>query len=481
MNLLPILLLLLIILNVSFGFALIFLERKDPAATWAWLMVLTLIPFFGFLLYLFLGQNMQKQKLFNTKTEDDKILYKKSVDQIKELKECKDYYSCKYDLKYQDSIQLHLLSSHAVYTQNNYVDIFTDGKDKFNQLLEDMEGAKDHIHLLYYIIKNDNLSLQLMSLATKKAREGITVRLLFDSVGGRKLSKSVINEFKAAGGHFATFFPSKIPVLNFRINYRNHRKIAIIDGKTGFVGGFNIGDEYLGLDPKFGYWRDNHLKIKGNAVQSMQMRFILDWNYSSNDKIVYELRYYPAVDVTSTTGIQIVTSGPDSSEMHIKHGYLKMIMSAKKNIYIQTPYFVPDQSFLDSLKIAALSGVEVNIMIPNKPDHIFVYWASYSYIGELLKSGVKAYTYEGGFLHAKTVIVDEEIASVGTANIDIRSFKLNFEINAFVYDPTVASSLTYFFKEDLKKCKEITMESYAQRSNIIKTKESIARLLSPIL
>ena len=378
MNLLPILLLLLIILNVSFGFALIFLERKDPAATWAWLMVLTLIPFFGFLLYLFLGQNMQKQKLFNTKTEDDKILYKKSVDQIKELKECKDYYSCKYDLKYQDSIQLHLLSSHAVYTQNNYVDIFTDGKDKFNQLLEDMEGAKDHIHLLYYIIKNDNLSLQLMSLATKKAREGITVRLLFDSVGGRKLSKSVINEFKAAGGHFATFFPSKIPVLNFRINYRNHRKIAIIDGKTGFVGGFNIGDEYLGLDPKFGYWRDNHLKIKGNAVQSMQMRFILDWNYSSNDKIVYELRYYPAVDVTSTTGIQIVTSGPDSSEMHIKHGYLKMIMSAKKNIYIQTPYFVPDQSFLDSLKIAALSGVEVNIMIPNKPDHIFVYWESYS-------------------------------------------------------------------------------------------------------
>lgn len=481
MNLLPLLLLILVILNVSFGFALIFLERKDPAATWAWLMVLTLLPFLGFIVYLFLGQNMQRQKLFDTKTEDDKILYKKSVEQVKELQECKEYYECRYDLKHQDSIQLHLLSSHAVYTQNNYVDIFTDGKDKFNQLMKDIEKAKDHVHLLYYIIKNDDLSLKMMKLLTKKASEGIDVKLLFDSVGARRLSRNVISEFETAGGKFATFFPSKIPVLNFRINYRNHRKIAIIDGKVGYVGGFNIGDEYLGLSPKFGYWRDNHLRIKGSAVQSMQMRFISDWNYSSFYKINYELRYYPTVDVKSNTGIQIVTSGPDSDEMHIKNGYLKMIMSAKKNIYIQTPYFVPDQSFLDTLKIAALSGVEVNIMIPNMPDHIFVYWASYSYIGELLKSGVRAYTYEGGFLHAKTVIVDEQIASVGTANIDIRSFKLNFEINAFVYDQTVASSLTYFFKEDLKKCKEITQEVYDSRSNVIKIKESIARLLSPIL
>lgn len=481
MNLIPFLLAVLIILNITFGFALIFLERKDPAATWAWLMVLTLLPFFGFVLYLLFGQNLKKQKIFDNKTTDDKMLYRKSLDQIKELEHCKDLDLCRYDSYYQESIHMHLLSSHSVYTENNHVNIITDGKEKFKQLIEDIDGAKDHIHILYYIIKNDDLSSRLMKALTKKAKEGVEVRALFDSLGGRRLSKNLIVDFQKAGGKFATFFPARIPVLTLRINYRNHRKIAIIDGKIGYVGGFNIGDEYLGLNKKFGYWRDNHLRIKGNAVQSMQMRFISDWNHSSLDKMNYEKRYYPTMDVKSDTGIQIVSSGPDSEEMHIKNGYLKMIMSARKSIYIQTPYFVPDQSFLECLKIAALSGVDVNIMIPNKPDHIFIYWASYSYIGDLLNSGVKAYTYEGGFLHAKTVIIDEEISSVGTANMDIRSFKLNFEINAFVYDKAVASSLTHFFKEDLKKCKEITKERYNSRTAIVKIKESIARLLSPIL
>lgn len=481
MYLFPILFVILIFLNIFLGFALIFLERKDPAATWAWLMVLTLLPFFGFLLYLLFGQNLKKQKIFNTKTNDDKILYKRSLNQMKELEYCKEQFKCKYDIKYYDFIQMNLTSSHSLYTENNHVDIFTDGKDKFTRLIEDIKNSKDHVHLLYYIIKNDALGNQIMEVLTEKAAEGVEVRLLADSLGGRRMSKEVIRTFKKAGGQFATFFPARIPIISLRINYRNHRKIAIIDGKCGYVGGFNIGDEYLGLDERFGYWRDNHLRIKGNAVQSMQMRFFSDWNYSSPNKIDYKYRYYPTMSIKSDTGIQIVSSGPDSEEMHIKNGYLKMITSAKKNIYIQTPYFVPDQSFMECLKIAALSGVDVNIMIPNKPDHIFVYWASYSYIGELLKSGVKAYTYEGGFLHAKTLIIDEEIASVGTANMDIRSFQLNFEINAFVYDETVASSLTYFFKEDLKNSLEITKERYESRSKIIKIKESISRLLSPVL
>lgn len=481
MNLLPALLILLIVLNITFGFALIFLERKDPSATWAWLMVLTLLPFVGFILYLLLGQNMKKQKIFDTKTADDKMLYRQSLKQIEELEACKEEHFYRFNSVYQDSIQMHLISSHAVYTKNNFVDIFTDGEDKFNNLLKDIKDAKNHIHLLYYIIKNDNLSNRILDALIKKAHEGIKVRLLFDSLGSRRLSKDQKNKLENAGVELSIFFPAKIPILSLRINYRNHRKIAIIDGRCGYVGGFNIGDEYLGLDKKFGYWRDNHLRIRGNAVQSMQMRFVSDWNHSSDDKINYHEKYYPSMSIEGNTGIQIVSSGPDSDEMYIKYGYLKMIMSAKKSIYIQTPYFVPDQSFMEALKIAALSGVDVNIMIPNKPDHIFIYWASYSYIGELLKSGVKAYTYEGGFLHAKTVIVDEEISSVGTANIDIRSFKLNFEINAFVYDKTVASSLTYFFKEDLKKCKKMTTERYNERSLIIKIKESIARLLSPIL
>lgn len=481
MYLFPILFVILVLLNVALGFTLIFLERKNPAATWAWLMVLTLLPFFGFFLYLLFGQNLKKQKIFNTKTNDDRMLYKKSLDQMKELEYCKEQFTCKYDVHYRDFIQMNLSSSHSVYTENNQVTIFTDGKEKFTKLIEDIEGASDHVHLLYYIMKNDDLSNRIMQVLTKKASEGVEVRLLVDSLGGRKMSKKVIQTFKDAGGQFATFFPAIIPIITIRINYRNHRKLAIIDGECGYVGGFNIGDEYLGLDEKFGYWRDNHLIIRGNAVQSMQMRFFSDWNHSSPKKIDYKYKYYPIMNIKSDIGIQIVSSGPDSEEMHIKNGYLKMITSAKKSIYIQTPYFVPDQSFIECLKIAALSGVDVNIMIPDKPDHIFVYWASYSYIGDLLKSGVKAYTYDGGFLHAKTLIIDEEIASVGTANMDIRSFELNFEINAFVYDRNVASSLTYFFKEDLKVSSEITKERYESRSKVIKIKESIARLLSPVL
>ena len=481
MYLFPILFVILVLLNVALGFTLIFLERKNPAATWAWLMVLTLLPFLGFFLYLLFGQNLKKQKIFNTKTNDDRMLYKKSLDQMKELEYCKEQFTCNYDLHYRDFIQMNLSSSHSVYTENNQVTIFTDGKKKFTKLIEDIEGASDHVHLLYYIMKDDALSNRIMQVLTKKASEGVEVRLLVDSLGGRKMSKKVIQTFKDAGGQFATFFPAIIPIITIRINYRNHRKLAIIDGECGYVGGFNIGDEYLGLDEKFGYWRDNHLIIRGNAVQSMQMRFFSDWNHSSPKKIDYKYKYYPIMNIKSDIGIQIVSSGPDSEEMHIKNGYLKMITSAKKSIYIQTPYFVPDQSFIECLKIAALSGVDVNIMIPDKPDHIFVYWASYSYIGDLLKSGVKAYTYDGGFLHAKTLIIDEEIASVGTANMDIRSFELNFEINAFVYDRNVASSLTYFFKEDLKVSSEITKERYESRSKVIKIKESIARLLSPVL
>ncbi len=284
-----------------------------------------------------------------------------------------------------------------------------------------------------------------------------------------------------AGGEVASFFPSKIPLINLRINYRNHRKLAIIDGKYGFIGGFNIGNEYIGLSKKFGYWRDTHLRIKGSSVHMMQTRFFLDWRHASKEKTLYDEKYYPTIETNGKTGIQIVSSGPDSEQEQIKIGYLKMINSARESIYIQTPYFVPDQSILEALKIASLSGVDVKIMIPNKPDHMFVYWATYSYIGELLGSGVKAYTYENGFIHAKTIVVDGKISSVGTANIDVRSFKLNFEVNAFIYDTKTSTELKKIFEDDLKISSEITIEKYKRRSKLIVVKESISRLLSPVL
>lgn len=471
----------LLVLNVFLAFILIFLERKDPSATWAWLMVLLLVPYLGFILYLILGQNLSRQRIFNTKTEEDQMIGKILLEQISYIQNNEIVFNDKEMVNYQDMIRMQLISDDSIFTQDNEVEIFTDGTKKFEALINSIEKAEDHIHMLYYIIKNDSLSRKIVASLTKKASEGVEVRLLYDALGGRTLPKGFFSELIEAGGKVASFFPSKIPLINLRINYRNHRKLAIIDGTYGFIGGFNIGNEYIGLSKKFGYWRDTHLRIKGSAVHMMQTRFFLDWRHASKEKTTYNEKYYPVIETNGKTGIQIVSSGPDSEQEQIKIGYLKMISSARESIYIQTPYFVPDQSILEALKIASLSGVDIKIMIPNKPDHMFVYWATYSYIGDLLNSGIKAYTYENGFIHAKTIVVDGKIASVGTANIDVRSFKLNFEVNAFIYDTETSTKLKKIFENDLKVSNEITKEKYRKRSKVIIFKESISRLLSPVL
>lgn len=316
----------------------------------------------------------------------------------------------------------------------------------------------------------------------QKAKEGVQVRVLYDELGSRTLRKKFFKELREAGGHVEVFFPSKLRPINLRLNYRNHRKLVIIDGMTGYVGGFNVGDEYLGLNPKFGYWRDTHIRLQGTAVHAIQTRFILDWNQASHHHtLTYIPNHFPDYGPKGNVGMQIVTSGPDSEWEQIKNGYIKMISNAKRSILIQTPYFIPDASLLDALRIACLSGIDVNIMIPNKPDHAFVYWATLSYIGDLLKAGATVYIYDNGFIHAKTIVVDDEIASVGTANIDVRSFRLNFEVNAFIYDITIAKKLVSTFKEDLLVSRKFTYEEYLQRPLWIRIKESVSRLLSPIL
>jgi len=316
----------------------------------------------------------------------------------------------------------------------------------------------------------------------KKSEEGIEVKMLYDDMGSRDLRKKDLKKFRQKGGHAESFFPSKLPLINLRMNNRNHRKIVVIDGTIGYVGGFNVGDEYIGKSKKFGYWRDTHLRIKGDAVNALQLRFILDWNsQSTRDNLTYESRYFPDVDSGGTIGIQIASSGPDEDWEQIKYGYLKMISSAKESIYIQSPYFIPDQAFLDSIKIAALGGVDVNIMVPNKRDHPFVYWATLKNVASLLEAGVNVYHYDNGFLHSKTLVIDDEVASVGTANMDNRSFTLNFEVNAFIYDEGVARSLKQAFINDMKLSNKLTSEAYAKRNMLVKFKEGISQLLSPIL
>ncbi|ANE46575.1 phospholipase D [Paenibacillus swuensis] len=471
------------IINIVFAVPIIFLERRNAAVTWAWLMVLFFIPFFGFILYLLFGQNLSRRKIYRIK-KLQRLLIENSVEHQKvSIKSGEAEYNDPAMQDYSDMMYMNLVKSQAIYSQNNEVEVFVDGKTKFSALFRDMEAATDHIHIIYYIIQNDDLGRKLTRALEQKAREGVEVRLMYDAIGSLSLPKHFFDDLKAAGGQVAAFFPSKIPYFNLRLNYRNHRKIAIFDGITGYIGGFNVGNEYLGKDEYFGFWRDTHLRVQGGAVHQLQTLFLMDWNLATPGMNSLESRYFPAVDVDSegTTGMQIVSSGPHSETEQIKNAYIKMIHSAKKSIYLQTPYFIPDESLITALNIAAASGVDVKIMLPSQPDHKLVYWASFSYLGELLNAGVRCFLYEKGFLHAKTMVVDGKIASVGTANIDIRSFKLNFEVNALVYDTEIAGNLKAIFEEDMTHSVELSAEAYGNRSHGAKIKESFVRLLSPIL
>ncbi len=466
------------ILNILFSIVLIFFERRNPSTTWAWLLIFMLVPIGGFVIYLLFGRNISRQKMFDKKVLIDEAK-KRYLENIREEYE--------YDLssyEHRDLINMNYKNSGAIYTQNNDVTLYTEGNEKFDALIKALEGATKFIHIEYYIFRPDDIGKKLLNILVSKAKEGVEVKFLFDAMGSNSLNnKKYLNELTGAGVEHASFFPGIMPYINRRINYRNHRKIVVVDGEIGFVGGFNIGDEYLGKDKNIGYWRDTHVKVIGQAVYGLEKRFLLDWSYAKNCEIEDIFRYFPKGknSVDGKIGMQIVTSGPDHKEQHIRNGYIKIINKAKENLFLQTPYFVPDDTLLEALKISALSGVDVRIMIPGKPDHKFMAWAANSYILELLNVNVKVYLYEKGFIHAKTIMADGAVCSIGTANMDIRSFKLNFEVNSFIYNSEFTKGLEDSFKEDIKYCRQINKEEFIKRPLIEKAAESIVRLISPIL
>ncbi|TCK93350.1 cardiolipin synthetase 2 [Natranaerovirga hydrolytica] len=468
------------IINILLAILLIFFERRNPTSVWAWVLILLFFPIGGFVLYLLLGQDLRRRKLFKVKEIEDEV---NRIIRRQEEKIYRNEYKSIDPLfqEFRDMIMFNLVSNSSMYTMDNEIEIYKDGEDKFNALIEAIKDAKSFIHVQYYIFRDDELSKRICDALCEKAKEGIEVRILYDGMGCIRVRKRFWRELEKCGVKVAEFFPPFIPIVNLRINFRNHRKIVVIDGYKGFVGGFNVGKEYISKVKRFGYWRDTHIKIVGSAVDSLQLRFLLDWNYASRENLIKYEKYFPAKILAGGNGIQIVSSGPDSKRQNVRNNYLKMIMKAKKNIYIQTPYFIPDDAILEALKIAALSGVDVRVMIPSKPDHPFVYWASISYIGELIDAGAKCYKYNNGFLHSKVVTIDSLVSSVGTANMDIRSFKLNFEVNAFIYNEQTTLELESHFMEDVKNSIEITKYLYMQRSVVVKIKESISRLLSPVL
>jgi len=472
----------IVILNLLFCVALVFFERKSPKSVWAWLLLLYFVPVIGFVFYLLLGLEMKKQKMFKIKEVEDHIseAIRQQEYQLKSLKvEGLD----RNIEEYADLILYNLKQSGSVISGENDVDIFTDGNEKFEHLLEDIRNAQHFIHMQYYIIKNDILFDRIRRELEKKAAQGVEVRILYDSMGCRTVSHSYWKELNGAGIKTAEFFPAFFKRLQLRVNYRNHRKIVVIDNKVAYLGGFNIGKEYIGLDDKFGYWRDTHLRIQGPGILSLHLRFLLDWNYAAKENLFTDGKYYEQMNPGTRDNciLQIISSGPDTARQQIRDNYLRLIHKAKESIYIQTPYFVPDESVMDALMIAIGSGVEVNIMIPCKPDHPFVYWATYSYIGELVMAGANCYTYDNGFLHAKGMVVDGKVFCCGTANMDIRSFALNFEVNAVVYNEAKAKEMEEYFRRDLPVCTHITKNMYAGRKLFIRLKERVCRLMSPVL
>ena len=481
MSILSQLIVILTFANIVAAIAAIILERRNPAASAAWVTVIFMLPVAGIVLFFLLSQNISARKLYNLSEFEEMKIDSSLENQINEIKNGAYRFSTEEGNLWQDMIHLNQLYGRAYYSQNNSVEFLTDGRQMFYTMMHDIMSARETINIMFFIVKNDETGRQFIDALTKKAREGVEVRLLLDSMGSRQINDKVLRDFLDAGGKRAYFFPRKFNLVNFDFNYRNHRKLAVIDGIIGYTGGFNIAREYLGLKKKFGYWRDTHIRITGQSVQDINARFILDWRAASKEKIILSEAFYSSVINEGDTGIQIVSSGPDSVKEEVKRSLMKMITSAERSIYVQTPYFVPDDSILESLKMAAQCGVDVRVMIPCRPDHPLVYWATYSYAGELVKSGGRVFIYEKGFLHSKTMVVDGEVGTVGSANFDRRSFSLNFESNAFIYDKKEAQTMERIFCEDLKECRELTISLYENRSRTIKVKEVAARLLSDLL
>lgn len=470
----------------------ILLENRDPSKTLLWVMMFFLLPGVGIFMYLLSGRNIRKHKLFKASRKNEKINKRHLFHNLEVSKNITRRQRAKiidgellgenWSSEKERVVKLLLKMGKFPYTTNNKVELYKNGREKFYKLLMDMENAKEHIHLEYFIIKDSNIGQKIKNILIKKAKEGVEVRVLYDDFAcwRFKIHRKFLRELKDAGVQVAAFLPTKLPTLGGQMNYRNHRKIAVIDGVIGYTGGINIGDEYMGENEKFGYWRDSHMRIEGVATHMLQMIFLIDW-YLTTGEINSDMKYTPKIPPKGKVALQVVGSGPDSTWEEIHYAFFSAISMAKKRVYIETPYFIPDESLLKAIETASLSGVDVRIIFPKVIDHFIVNIASYSYFEDILKAGGRVFLYKKGFIHSKVVIVDDEVASLGSSNMDLRSFMLNFEVNAFIFDTDVIEDLADQFYEDQDASEELIMENFRTRNLFVRLAESISRLFSPLL
>ena len=453
-------------------------ENRDPEITLAWMLVLMLVPFFGLILYLNFGRNFRKVKIFSRKGLTDLARIEEiSQNQIKDLSGIAAHGSG--SLVKSNIIKLLLNNSKAILTAKNKVDILQNGEATFAAILDELSNARHHIHLEYYLYEDDNIGNQIKDILMEKARQGLEVRLIIDAIGSWGLSKRFLRDLKKNGVELGVFMPVRFPLVANKINYRNHRKIIIADGKTGFVGGLNIADRYIHGTPELGVWRDTHLKLQGDAVQSLQTVFITDW-YFITKKYLRGSSYFPDHTIENQLLVQITSSGPDSDWSNIMQAYFTAITTAEKYIYISTPYFLPNESILTALKTAALSGVDVKLILPGNSDVRTTWYASVSYTEELLRAGVNVYLYQKGFNHGKIMMVDGVFTSIGTANMDGRSFNRNFEVNALIYNQQKAEEMKESFLQDIADSEKVYLQEFAIRPRKQMIKESLCRVFGPL-
>lgn len=455
-------------------------DRRDPVKALSWILVVTMLPVAGLIFYVVFGRNYRKEKIFNRKEIDDfKQIDRLCRVQLRDLVDPEIQHIEPIEAN-KDIITLLLNNNRALLTVRNEVKILAGGQEKFDALFEAIRGATSSIHLEYYIIEEDHIGRELIALLEQKAAEGVEVRLIYDDVGSWNLKRRDVRRLRRNGIRVYGFMPVVFPWLTSKLNNRNHRKIAVIDGRIGFTGGINVADRYI-QGTSFGRWRDLHLRIEGDAVNMLQAIFMTDWYFVSGKERLSDEKYFPKSRVQRRSPMQIASSGPDSDWASIMQAFFAAISRARRSIYISTPYFLPNQAVLTALKVAALSGIDVRIILPSRSDSKIVYWATRSYIGEMLDAGIKVYFYCKGFNHTKLLIVDDNFCSVGSANMDIRSFEDNFEVSAIMYDPRITAELRKLFLTDIEDSERITRGRWLDRPTIHAVYESVARLASPLL
>jgi cardiolipin synthase len=473
-RLFTIILIVLYVYTIISTISVLLLENRNPAKSLSWLLVLLFIPVIGMFFYLLLGQDYRKKK----------IISKKSIRSVV------DRPVASFDLDRMDTTlmnenQLNLIkllyknSESSGYAYNK-IDVLPDGVSTFNALFEAIQQAKDHIHIEFFIFDDDKISNQLRELLIQKAKEGVRVRMIYDYWGSFELSKKYLKSLKVGGVYVRPFLPFRWRISrSSKINFRNHRKLVIVDGKVGFTGGLNVADRYV-YGNSLGTWRDTFVRLEGSIVEGLQLLFMVDWFFVDR-KLIEGPEYFPVPEKFELNMIQLVNSGPDSDWEAIMQGIASAISSATKYIYIHSPYFMPTDVIAICIQMAALSGVDVRLMIPAKSDSRLTDESSNSYLSPALEAGVRVFRYTKGFLHSKAIVIDDFISIVGSCNLDERSFVQNFEANAFIYDAPTAAKLKELFLVDSEYCEEISLESWTNRKRRQKLKESFARLFSPLM